>query len=64
MEVVSQNARMSQEVVREMLKRVGVAHSRDCLCAEALKYSLIIERALIPAATKKNLAPIIGKYIS
>jgi len=63
MEVVSQNARMSQEVVREMLKRVGTEHSRDCLCAEALKYSLITERALIPAETKKNLAPIIGKYI-
>jgi 5'-methylthioadenosine phosphorylase len=64
MEVVRQNARMSQEVVREMLKRVGEAHSRDCLCAEALKYSLITERDLIPAETKKNLAPIIGKYIS
>jgi 5'-methylthioadenosine phosphorylase len=64
MEVVRQNARMSQEVVREMLKRVGAAHSRDCLCAEALKYSLITERDLIPAETKKNLAPIIGKYIS
>jgi 5'-methylthioadenosine phosphorylase len=51
-------------VVREMLKRVGAEHSRDCLCAEALKYSLITERALIPAETKKNLAPIIGKYIS
>ena len=63
MEVVSQNARMSQEVVREMLKRVGTAHSRDCLCAEALKYSLITERHLIPAETRKNLAPIIGKYI-
>ncbi len=64
MEVVRQNARMSQEVVREMLKRVGEAHSRDCLCAEALKYSLITERDLIPAETRKNLAPIIGKYIS
>jgi 5'-methylthioadenosine phosphorylase len=64
MEVVRQNARMSQEVVREMLKRVGAEHSRDCLCAEALKYSLITERDLIPAETKKNLAPIIGKYIS
>jgi 5'-methylthioadenosine phosphorylase len=63
MEVVRQNARMSQEVVREMLKRVGAEHSRDCLCAEALKYSLITERDLIPAETKKNLAPIIGKYI-
>ncbi len=63
MEVVRQNVKMSQEVVREMLKRVGEPHSRDCICAEALKYSLITERSMIPAETRKALAPIIGKYI-
>lgn len=63
MEVVRQNVKMSQQVVREMLKRLGEAHSRDCICAEALKYSLITERSMIPAETRKALAPIIGKYI-
>lgn len=63
MEVVRQNVQMSQEVVRQMLKRVGEPHSRDCICAEALKYSLITERSMIPAETRKALAPIIGKYI-
>jgi 5'-methylthioadenosine phosphorylase len=63
MEVVRQNVKMSQEVVREMLKRVGEPHSRDCICSEALKYSLITERSMIPAETRKALAPIIGKYI-
>jgi hypothetical protein len=46
-----------------MLGRLGEAHTRDCLCAEALKFSLITERSMIPAATVKALAPIIGKYI-
>jgi 5'-methylthioadenosine phosphorylase len=63
MEVVRQNVKMSQEVVREMLKRIGEPHSRDCLCTEALKYSLITERSMIPAETLKNLDPIIGKYM-
>jgi hypothetical protein len=63
MEVIGQNVKMSQEVVRQMLRRVGEPHSRDCICAEALKYSLITERSLIPAATLEALAPIVGKYI-
>ncbi|HEX3553944.1 MAG TPA: S-methyl-5'-thioadenosine phosphorylase [Thermoanaerobaculia bacterium] len=63
MEVIRQNVKMAQDVVRQMVRRIGEAHSRDCLCAEALKYSLITERSMIPAATVKALQPIIGKYI-
>lgn len=63
MEVVRQNSKMSQEVVREMLKRVGEPHQRGCICEEALKYSLITERSMIPAETLKALAPIVGRYI-
>ncbi|HEV2852278.1 MAG TPA: S-methyl-5'-thioadenosine phosphorylase [Thermoanaerobaculia bacterium] len=63
MEVIRQNVKMSQEVVREMLKRLGEPHGRGCICEEALKYSLITERSMIPAETLKALAPIVGKYI-
>ncbi|HSS78831.1 MAG TPA: S-methyl-5'-thioadenosine phosphorylase [Thermoanaerobaculia bacterium] len=63
MEVIRQNVQMAQEVVRQIISRLGGTHSRECLCAEALKYSLITERAMIPAATVKALQPIIGKYI-
>jgi 5'-methylthioadenosine phosphorylase len=61
MEVVRQNVKMSQEVVRQMLERVS--ETRSCLCADALKYSLITERSMIPAETVKALQPIIGRYI-
>ena len=64
MEVVRQNVKMSQEVVRQMLKRAGGSEKRGCLCADALQYSLITERAMIPAETVKALQPIIGRYIS
>jgi 5'-methylthioadenosine phosphorylase len=63
MEVIRQNVQMAQEVVRQIVRRIGESHSRDCLCAEALKYSLITERSMIPAATVQALQPIIGKYI-
>ncbi len=63
MEVIGKNVKMSQGVVREMLKRIGEPHSRGCICEEALKFSLITERSLIPAETRKALEPIIGKYI-
>jgi 5'-methylthioadenosine phosphorylase len=63
MVVIGQNVKMSQEVVRQMLKRIGEPHERGCLCEEALKFSLITERSMIPAETRKNLDPIIGKYV-
>jgi 5'-methylthioadenosine phosphorylase len=63
MEVVRQNVKMSQEVVRQMLSRVARERKRDCVCAEALKESLITERSMIPAETLKILEPIVGRYI-
>jgi 5'-methylthioadenosine phosphorylase len=63
MEVVRQNVAMSQRVVREILKRLPDDAARGCGCGEALKYSLITERSMIPAETVKALQPLIGKYI-
>jgi 5'-methylthioadenosine phosphorylase len=63
MEVVRQNVKMSQEVVRQALKRAGALTERSCPCAEALKFSLITERSMIPQETLENLKPIVGKYL-
>jgi 5'-methylthioadenosine phosphorylase len=62
MAVISQNVKMAQEVVRQLVRSLP-ERPADCLCARALAESLITERPLIPAATKKKLQPIIGKYI-
>ncbi len=35
-----------------------------CKCGTALAHAILTDRKAIPAATKKRLAPIIGKYIS
>jgi 5'-methylthioadenosine phosphorylase len=63
MKIVQQNVKMSQEVVRQILRRVPAERPADCLCASALAESLITERVIIPAETKRKLAPIIGRYI-
>jgi 5'-methylthioadenosine phosphorylase len=63
MEVVRQNVKMSQEVVRQALQRAGALTERSCPCAEALKFSLITERSMIPQETLENLKPIVGKYL-
>jgi 5'-methylthioadenosine phosphorylase len=50
--------RVLHEVVREL------PETRSCKCGSALAHAIITDRAVISAATKKRLAPIIGKYIS
>jgi 5'-methylthioadenosine phosphorylase len=62
MEVIAKNVVMSQEVVRQMLKKLP-DERHGCPCPEALKHALVTERSRIPAATLDNLAPILGKYI-
>ncbi len=40
------------------------AEARGCKCGSALAHAILTDRKAIPAAAKKRLAPIIGKYIS
>jgi 5'-methylthioadenosine phosphorylase len=63
MEVIRQNVAMAQEVVRRALLAIPAGDDRTCLCAEALRYALITERAVVPEATRKALAPLIGRYM-
>jgi 5'-methylthioadenosine phosphorylase len=37
---------------------------RACKCGSALAHAVLTDRKMIPAAAKRRLAPIIGKYIS
>lgn len=62
MEVIGQNVKMSQEVVRQAIRRLGEGAARTCPCATALAHSLITDPAVIPAKTLEDLAPIVGKY--
>jgi 5'-methylthioadenosine phosphorylase len=59
---LSRNAENVQRVLREALRHLPA--TRECKCGSALARAILTDHKLIPAATKKRLAPVIGKYIS
>jgi 5'-methylthioadenosine phosphorylase len=60
---LNRNTENVQKGIREVIRVVGNAE-RDCKCGKALAHAILTDRKAIPAATKKRLAPIIGKYIA
>ena len=59
---LNQNADNAQNVLREAVRTMP--KERNCKCGAALRHALITDLKLVPPATKKRLAPIIGKYLS
>jgi 5'-methylthioadenosine phosphorylase len=59
---LNQNAENAQRVLREAVRAMPT--TRDCQCGAALKHALVTDLKLVPLATKKRLAAILGKYIS
>jgi 5'-methylthioadenosine phosphorylase len=62
MATLQQNADNAQKVLREAIQSMPA--TRGCKCGSALAHALITDPKLVPKSTKKNLAAIIGKYIS
>ena len=58
---VNKNAENVQKVVREAIARMP--EGRTCRCGSALSTAIVTESSKIPAATKRRLAAIIGKYV-
>ncbi len=59
---LNKNTENVQNVIRETLRAVPA--SRDCRCASTLAHAILTDPKLIPAAARRRLAPIIGKYLS
>jgi 5'-methylthioadenosine phosphorylase len=57
-----QNAKMAQAIIAGTVARLPF--ERTCECASALKYALITRPDAIADRVKKDLAPIIGKYVA
>jgi 5'-methylthioadenosine phosphorylase len=57
-----QNARTAQQVIAGIVERLDGA--RACECATALASAIITRPDAIPEATRQELAPIIGRYVS
>jgi len=59
--VMHQNAANAAKVLRAAVRAVPA--ERECACASAMQHAILTSRDAIPAATRKKLDPIIGKYL-
>jgi 5'-methylthioadenosine phosphorylase len=56
-----QNAATAQKTIAEAVDRI--AGARTCACKDALATAIITQMKDVPEQTKKELAPLIGRYI-
>lgn len=61
LEIIHNNVSMARQIIK--LAAGKVAAGRPCACGQALEYAIMTDHSLIPAKTKDNLAPLIGKYL-
>src|SRR6267378_1935695 len=61
-DTLNQNAENAQRVLRAAVRALPAA--RTCKCGSALQHALVTDMKLVPAATKKRLAAILGPYLS
>jgi 5'-methylthioadenosine phosphorylase len=59
---LNQNAENAQKVLRTAVRELPAG--RSCKCGSALQHALVTDLKIVPKATKRRLAAIIGKYIS
>jgi 5'-methylthioadenosine phosphorylase len=61
LEVMKHNIETSKAMIREAVRMLSGL--RTCGCGEALRNTIMTPEKLIPAKTKRDLLPIIGKYL-
>ncbi len=59
--ILAQSSKTAKSAIRHAVRKLP--DQRTCVCSTALKYALITDKAMIPEKTKRDLEPIIGKYI-
>jgi 5'-methylthioadenosine phosphorylase len=59
---LTQNAKTAQQAIAEAVGRISGA--RTCACKDALATAIITRPEHVPEQTKKELAPIVGKYLT
>ena len=59
--ILAESTKTAKSAIRQAIKHLP--EKRECLCANALEYAVITGKKFIPEKTKKDLEPIIGKYI-
>jgi len=61
LQIMQQNVEAARKVI---IRAVDTINERqECACGQSLMYAIITDRKAIPDKTKKDLEPIIGKYL-
>jgi 5'-methylthioadenosine phosphorylase len=61
LDYLARNVENSQKIVRYAIRTLPA--KRECKCGSALAHAILTDRKKIPAATKKKLALLVGKYL-
>ena len=61
--VLLKNAENATRVVRETVAAMPTGDARACKCDSSLAHAILTERSKIPAATRRKLKLILGKYL-
>jgi 5'-methylthioadenosine phosphorylase len=59
---LTENAETARRLIADAVARVPA--ERTCPCASALATAIITRPSVVPSATKRELAPIVGKYLT
>ena len=59
--VLQQNVELAKKTIRQVLK--NLSPSGSCGCSSALSTAIITEKSKIPKKVRRDLRPIIGKYL-
>jgi 5'-methylthioadenosine phosphorylase len=59
--ILLQNVKTAQAMIRVAVGKIP--ETRTCPCAQALRDAIITARHAIPAQVRRDLAPIVGKYL-
>ena len=60
-QILRQNVKTAQAIIRTAAAKIP--ETRTCPCSHALRDAIITARHAIPAQLKRDLAPIVGKYL-
>ena len=61
--IIQQNVTTAKKIIKTAVQNL-TQQQKKCDCAEALKFAIMTDKSLIPAATQQALEPIIGKYLN
>ena len=59
--IIKQNVAMARDIIKCAVRSLAAVPS--CTCGQALQFAIMTDHKLIPEQTRKDLAPIIGKYL-